>query len=194
MGIAKGGALVSFPECNRPTGAVETIAHAPVQWGVLPSVEIASHLVREADKRRRSGRLTEAEALLHSALESSEDAVMRAKTLHKLAVVHRRRAQYSEAEKCARRSVAILEEQDQDALLGNHLMFLATLLVAESRDREALDFVERALPVYEQVLGADHIEVAFVLSVAVRLCRSCNRLASARYYDRRRLSIGHVAS
>ncbi|MBT8491939.1 MAG: tetratricopeptide repeat protein [Deltaproteobacteria bacterium] len=161
---------------------------------MLPGVEIASHLVREADKRRRSGRLTEAEALLQSAFESSEDAVMRAKTLHKLAVVHRRRARYAEAEKCARRAVKILEEQDQAALLGNHLMFLATLLVAESRDKEALDFVERALPLYEQVLGPDHIEVAFVLSVAVRLCRACNRQASARYYERRRLSIDSTYS
>jgi len=146
-------------------------------------------LVSQADQRRRSGHLTDAEELLRQALVTSDDALVRANALHKLAIVHRRRAQYEAAERCARRAVDLLEQIEEPGLLGNQLMFLATLLVGDARDGEALEVVERALPLYEQVLGPDHLEVAFVLSVAVRLCRSCNRTASARYYERRRLSI-----
>lgn len=181
-------------ERTEPTGAVESSGSTALQWAVLSRADIASHLVREADLRRRSGRLTEAEALLESALESSDDALLKAKALHKLAIVHRRRADYAEAEACARRAIAILEQQSHPALLGNHLMFLATLLVGENRDGEALAYVEEALPLYEKVYGSDHLEVAFVLSVAVRLCRSAGRMASARYYERRRLSIDRLPS
>ncbi len=87
----------------------------------------------------------------------------------------------------------LLEEIEEPVLLGNHLMFLATLLVGVERDDEALEFVERALPLYEKVLGSDHVEVAFVLSVAVRLCRTCNRKASATFYERRRRLMGSAA-
>ena len=183
------GTPMSLAERDLPTGLVEYAKSTPVNWNVLPATERASLLVLQADQRRRSGRLTDAEQLLREALVTSNDGMLRAKALHKLAVVHRRRAQYDAAERCARRAVALLEQADSPALLGNHLMFLATLLVGEERDGEALEVVERALPLYEEELGPDHLEVAFVLSVAVRLCRSCNRSASARYYERRRMSI-----
>jgi hypothetical protein len=64
-------------------------------------------------------------------------------------------------------------------------MFLAQHLWRGKRYAEALPFIERALPLYEQGWGPSHSETQYMLSCAEFVCRQLGDEARAADYRRR---------
>ena len=78
-----------------------------------------------------------------------------------------------------------IELEDRTVLLANHLMFLAQHLWRAKRYEEALLFVERALPLYEQGWGRSHSETRYMLACAEFVCRKLGDEVRAAEYHRR---------
>jgi len=99
---------------------------------------------------------------------SADSGPARADAAHRLAVLHREQGDATKAERFAREAVRFEERGDRPAILGNHLMFLASLVPQQADASETLALLRRALTCYEAAHGPDHREVAYVLSVLAR--------------------------
>lgn len=139
-------------------------------------------LLRDAGSAAVRGDSATAERLLRAAWGTAQrlnDDALRAAVAHRLAAVLRSAGDRTGAERLAREALAAAERIRPDgAIVGNHLMFLATLLAEDGREAEALRFAGHALPIYAASLGPAHGEVGHVRSVVESLERRVGRAAA----------------
>jgi hypothetical protein len=146
-----------------------------------------SDILLRATRLNRKGQPTTDETLLRKAWTAAceaDDGHGRGDCAHRLAAYYQDAGRLDDSEVWARR--AITEEEapkGRPVLLANHLMFMGQLLAQRGDVESALDFVERALPLYRTHVGAHHTETAYMLSVAAMLCRRCAREGDADRYD-----------
>jgi len=139
-------------------------------------------LCTSASRAKHDGDPARAEALLLGALALAQEKRDRADVEHRLAALLQQVGRTVECEDHARKSI---ELEDRVVLLANHLMFLAQHLWRAQRYAEALPFVERALPLYEQGWGPSHSETRYMLACAEFVCRKVGDEARAAEYHRR---------
>ena len=123
--------------------------------------------LREARITHSDGDRRQAETLFNEVVAEYEQVTTddrRADIAHRLAAFCRDINDTVRAETFASAAVIAEKVNGRDALLGNHLMFLAELLRSQGRITEALPLVEEALPCYQRSHGADHRETAYIAS------------------------------
>jgi tetratricopeptide (TPR) repeat protein len=139
-------------------------------------------LCTSASGAKHDGNPARAEALLLEALALAREKRDRADVEHRLAALLQQVGRAVECEDHARQAV---ELEDRTVLLANHLMFLAQHLWRAKCYEEALPFVERALPLYEQGWGRSHSETRYMLACAEFVCRKLGDEVRAAEYHRR---------
>lgn len=140
---------------------------------VTPPADPIQALRAKAKEHELAGLLDEARSLLLEAwahVEQQGHDSARADLAHSIASFLRFKLNRpDEAEPFARHAVHFEEKCGRPTLLGNHLMFLSSLLSEQDRAEEALACAERALPCYQVSHGEMHTEVAYIHSVLASL-------------------------
>jgi hypothetical protein len=96
------------------------------------------------------------------------------------------RERYGEAE---RQFITAVESArafgDRDPRLGLSLLHLSQALIAQSKNTEALPFLERSELIHENALGVLHPEVLRIFDDHVTLLRKLDRIVDAEVVARR---------
>jgi tetratricopeptide (TPR) repeat protein len=110
-----------------------------------------------------------AEQIFQQALKEAErfgpDDARVGTTINTLGLVYRSEKKYGEAEAEYRHALTILEKAygDDSIEAGNVNFNLATIMFDQGHQPSAMPFLQRALPVYEAMLGPDSLKTASVL-------------------------------
>ena len=98
---------------------------------------------------------------------------------HQIADYFNRIGDTANVEAFAKRAIAYEEKADRTALLANHIMFFATLLIDQQRYEEALKLAAQGYERYRRDYGEDHGETRYALSVVNRLRQLLDDLRDA---------------
>ncbi len=132
----------------------------------------ASHILRAARALAFAGDRVGAEVLVEpilGALEVCAEDQTRADTSHRLASYYRDIGELERAAHFGRAAVDAERRVGRRALLGNHLMFLATLLRDMGDLRGAIVCAEEGVLCYADTHGRDHSETLYMLSVLANM-------------------------
>ena len=101
-------------------------------------------------------------------------------TLNSLGLVYRAEHKYSEAEGTYRRALVIIEHAYPNSIdVANVNFNIATIMLDEGHDAEALPSIERALSIYEKLLGPASLKTAATLCFQGDAYRVTKRYAEA---------------
>jgi len=101
-------------------------------------------------------------------------------TLNSLGLVYRAEHKYSEAEGAYRRGLVMIEQTYPNSIdVANVNFNIATILLDEGHEAEALPTIQRALSIYEKLLGPDGLKTAATLCLQGDAYRLAKRYSEA---------------
>ncbi len=148
--------------------------------------DMASALENLAAVVRRTGRMDGAAQLIRQALQAKEAAFgsrdhrVREETIILIALLLDS-GDYAGAEICARRAIALMEEDTKadDASLASMLNALGRALRSLKQPVEAEAYLRRALEIRESILSPDHVAIALSLHWLALTLRDLDNAAAA---------------
>jgi tetratricopeptide (TPR) repeat protein len=133
-------------------------------------------LYTETQQLNRAQKLAEQMLNLRE-LSPSEEAPL----LHNLATLYYFRGRYHDAESLLHKAIALLEQSGSagDARIMYALVTIAPVLVRTAKPRQALDCVQRARRIGEEIFGPDDVVLARLLIAESAVYRALNQIPEA---------------
>jgi tetratricopeptide (TPR) repeat protein len=133
-------------------------------------------LYTETQQLNRAEKLAEQTLNLRE-LSPSEEALL----LHSLATLYYFRARYHDAESLLHKAIALLEQSGSagDERIMYALVTIAPVLVRTAKPQQALDCVQRARRIGEEIFGPDDVVLARLLIAESAVYRALNQIPEA---------------